>query len=170
MKNLLRAFPLIMIISCQTQVSDNPSNSEPDYSYEIKDTTPALFAVPLDTAMKDMAHYDSVAIKTIGVDPIRAFTIRSVDLVEAMGLPVKFLKEAEYKHVRIYIGMSRPTNEFKIFLTPVEGANLNKGIAGKDVILEGPYFEDLEARIKGVSMGEGPYMLDFSAPCPNTCP
>ena len=170
MKNLLRAIPLIMIMSCQTQVSSDANSSEEDLSYNIQDTQAAMYAISYDTALRDMNYYDSLSKAALGVDPIRAFTIRSVDLVESIGLPVKYLKKAEYTHVRVYMGLDPTTKEFKIFLTPVEGANLSKGIAGTDVILEGPYKGNRQDVADGLNDGVGQYMLDFSAPCPTTCP
>ncbi len=170
MKNLLRAIPLIMIMSCQTQVSSDAGSIEEDLSYEIQDTAPAMYAISYDTALKDMNYYDSLSKATLGVDPVRAFTIRSVDLVESIGLPVKYLKKAKYSHVRIYMGLDESTREFKIFLTPVEGANLSKGIAGKDVILDGPYTGARDGVRDGIGDGDGQYVLDFSKPCPATCP
>ena len=148
----------------------------PEAGKQARDTTSALYAVPLDTVMKDRSHYDqvlnafdSIVAKSKDVKwnkkiPIKAFTIRAVDLFEAMGIPVSDTTKIKprYKHIRVYLGMNYK-NEFKLFLTPVEGADLNAvpPIAGRDVILKGKY--------KGLG-DDGDYMLDFTQPCPNTCP
>ncbi|MEQ9007225.1 MAG: hypothetical protein RLP12_05035, partial [Ekhidna sp.] len=60
-------------------------------------------------------------------------------------------------------------DQFKLYLTPVEGAKLSAGIAGKDVILDGPY-EGIPNGNSEVSDSDGPYMMDFTKPCPTTCP
>lgn len=163
MKNLLSAILFIAIISCQQQVADEPVEEE---AYTVTDTQPSMYAVSLDDAKRSVMYYDKISKETLGVDPIRAFTIRSVDLAEAIGLPTNLLKKAEYNHVRIYMGLDSASKQFKIFLTPVDSAQLSKGKPGKDVILNGPYDGDND----GVSDGDGPYVMDFSKPCPTTCP
>ncbi len=162
MKNLLRVIPFIAIIACQPPASDEADDLE---SFEIIDTQPSMYAVSLAEAKKNIEFYDTLAKKEFGFDPIKAFTIRSVDLAEAIGLPTKYLSKADYRHVRIYMGLDSASQQFKIYLTPVEGAKLSKGKAGKDVILSGPYKGDGE-----LADGDGPYLMDFSAPCPKTCP
>ncbi|MEO9482281.1 MAG: hypothetical protein ABJG47_02500 [Ekhidna sp.] len=162
MKNLLRAIFLLTIISCQPTATEMPEE-EPDL--QIVDTAPSMYAVSLATAEKNIKFYDSLSKVALGIDPIRAFTIRSVDFAEAIGLPLNKLKKAKYRHLRIYLGLDEATSEFKIYLTPVDSAIMSKGIPGKDVILNGPYTG------KGNSLTEddGPYVLDFSQPCPNAC-
>lgn len=162
MKNLLRAIFLLTLISCQQSATDEPAE-EP--AYKIIDTAPSMYAVSLAEAERNVKFYDSLSKAALGIDPIRAFTIRSVDLVEAMGLDTKYLKKAEYSHVRIYMGLDKDSSQFKIYLTPVKGAKLSEGKPGKDVILKGPYDGDGD----GISDGDGQYVLDFSKPCPNAC-
>lgn len=163
MKNLIKALLLVGIISCQQSATDN---SEVDSTYEVEDTAPSMYAVSLAEALKNIDYYDTLAKSALGVDPVKGFTIRSVDLVEAIGMPRGLLQKAQYSHVRIYMGLDSATSQFKIYLTPVDGARLSKGIAGKDVILNGPYDGDGD----GVSDDDGDYVLDFSKPCPTTCP
>ncbi|MEP1035295.1 hypothetical protein [Ekhidna sp.] len=162
MKNLLRAIFLLSIISCQPTATDETSEGS---DYEIGDTEPSMYAVSLAEAQRNIKFYDSLSKVALGVDPIRAFTIRSIDFAEAIGLPEKNLKKAEYTHLRIYLGLDSATREFKIYLTPVDSAKMSKGIPGKDVILNGPY----KGNGKGLSDEDGPYVLDFSQPCPNAC-
>lgn len=162
MKNLLSAILFIAIISCQQQAADEPVEEE---AYTVTDTQPSMYAVSLADAEASVAYYDKLSKETLGVDPIKAFTIRSVDLAESIGLPTKYLKNAEYSHVRIYMGLDSATSQFKVYLTPVKGAKLSEGKPGKDVILSGPYKGNGE-----LGDGDGPYVMDFSKPCPTTCP
>lgn len=168
MKNLLRAIALLAIISsCQPTTNTEAAAEEP--TFEIIDTDPSMFAIGLDTAVANIEYYDKVVKEVLGIDPIRAFTIRSVDLAEAIGLDTKYLKKAEYRHVRIYMGLDSAKSEFKIYLTPVKGAKLSAGVPGTDVILDGPYSGDKKDTMDGLGDGDGPYVLDFSQPCPSAC-
>ncbi len=166
MKNLLSAIFLLTLISCQQSATEK---QEEEPTFEIIDTSPSMFAVSLDTAVANVNYYDKVVTEVLGIDPIRAFTIRSVDLAESIGLDTKYLKKAEYRHIRIYMGLDSATSEFKIYLTPVKGAKLSAGIPGKDVILSGPYKGDKDDVADGIGDGDGPFVLDFSQPCPSAC-
>lgn len=163
MKNLLRAILLLFIISCKPSATEEADGAPP---FVISDSTSSMYAVSLAEAEKNVRFYDSLSKAKLGIDPIRAFTIRSVDLVEAIGLDMKYLRKAEYRHVRIYMGLDS-VGQFKVYLTPVKGAKLSAGEPGKDVILNGPYSGDDG---KGeLGDGDGPYVFDFSQPCPNAC-
>lgn len=162
MKNLLKAILFTSIVSCQQAATEAPEEVE---NYEVTDTAPSMYAVSLASAESSIKYYDKLSKEALGVDPIRAFTIRSIDLAEAIGLPSKYLNKAEYHHVRIYLGLDSASSQFKIFLTPVDSARLSKNIPGKDVILRGPYDGDGD----GVADGDGQYVMDFSKSCPNAC-
>jgi hypothetical protein len=139
----------------------------------LNSSTSSLYAVPLDTAVKNIKHYhanikmyDSLIAAAQGKKPdrkipMKAFTIRAADLFEAMGMPLADTTQATYKYIRVYLAMNHK-NDFKLYLTPVDGANLNvtPPVAGKDVILNGDFF--------GLG-SNGSYVLDFAQPCPTTC-
>ncbi|WP_370090027.1 hypothetical protein [Ekhidna sp.] len=165
MKNLSIVMLVLLALSCQQQNSDQAMES----SYEVQDSEPSMYAVSYEEAKKNITYYDTMAYKFLKTDPIKAFTIRSVDLIEAIGLPPSADAKSKYKHVRIYLGLDSATNQFKVYMTPVEGAKLSAGKAGKDVILDGPY-EGIPDSNGDVSESDGQYMMDFSAPCPKTCP
>ncbi|WP_144017424.1 hypothetical protein [Ekhidna lutea] len=165
MKNFSITMLAVLMFSCQQQTSDQPEES----SYEIQDTQPSMYAVSYQVAENNINYYDSITRKYLKTDPIKAFTVRSVDLIEAIGLPISDDAKTKYKHVRIYLGLDSATNQFKMYLTPVKGAKLSAGIAGKDVILDGPY-EGIPNSNGEVSESDGQYMMDFTKPCPTTCP
>jgi hypothetical protein len=164
MKNLFYFLICITIVfSCTKAEKPMEINTTADRPKPI-DT--AEYALSLDSAIVYTKRFDSVARATFkGATPIKAYTIRSVDLLEAMGISKK--TKVTYDYVRIYLGMDF-TNTFRMVLTPVVDADLPKGIAGKDVILKGPYkrtISDTEFVVEDDS-----YVLDFTAPCPATCP
>ncbi|MBS1637775.1 MAG: hypothetical protein JST26_17805 [Bacteroidetes bacterium] len=111
---------------------------------------------PLDSAAVDVHRYDSICQKLLGSVPVKGFTIRSRDLLEALGLPVEDTSICEYKHARVYLGMDR-TNQFKLFIVPVVGANLSKDEGGEDVPLKDP------------DAGDQLSVLDLNTPCPKVC-
>jgi len=164
---------LLIVLSCQEKSNDTAATQLQSSSSK-PDTTTTLYAVPYDTAKKNMHRYDvkmrtydSLVEKALNKKgparvPVRAFTVRAADLLEALGLPVADTAKVTYDHVRIYFGINGD-DKFKLYLTPVEGADLssNPPKAGVDVILKGKY----------TGLGSyGSYVLDFSAPCPPTCP
>ncbi len=160
MKNsLLTILFLALIIGC----------SQPKEETDTEKKAPAVaeYALDLDSAVYYIHRYDSVSKANLqGSIPIKAFTIRAADLLQALGLPEK--TPVNYTHARVYLGMDK-NNQFRLFFTPVEGASIKNGIAGQDVILKGPHKHGLADADNSLAT-DGSYVLDFTAPCPNTCP
>lgn len=128
----------------------------------------AEYALSLDTAVSYTKRYDSIVRATLhDTIPIKAYTIRVVDLIEALGMPLKDTIDVKYNHIRVYLGMDQKDN-FRLLLTPVAGADINNGIPGNDVILRGLYSNGLGTASDPVKNGS--YVLDFTGPCPNSCP
>lgn len=114
------------------------------------------YRVPLAIAQEDIQRYNNKCSELFGMVPIRAYTINAEDLMEVLGIPTTDPVIYKYNHVRAYMGLDT-LNNFKLYLTPVEGANLTvvPKVAGTDVILKDK---------DGMS-----YVLDLNAPCPATC-
>ena len=162
---------LVIVSACSPKSSETAQTTDP---LILTGGASSLYAVPLDTAIKNIKFYDkniktydSLVAKATGKVPdrkipIKAFTIRAADLLESMGMSAADTIKAKYKYVRIYLAMNHKS-DFKIYLTPVSGANLNisPAVAGKDVIMNGKY--------NGLA-SDGDYVLDFTSPCPTTCP
>lgn len=172
MKNLTIALLITMIISCQPSDSNNSdSNSSSSLGNNLQDTTvtvgyTSMFAVPKAEADANIAYYQSlISNGSLGFDTVRAFTLHAEDFLETIGVDPSSLTP-EFKYVRIYLGVEASTNQFKLYMTPVKGADLKQGIAGEDVILNGPFDGDGD----GLLDDDGDYLLDFSKPCPATCP
>lgn len=130
----------------------------------------AEYALPLDSAVLYINRYDSIAQAILkNPAPVRAYTVRAADLLEALGLPENI--KTKYKHVRAYVGMDL-NNQFRLFFTPVEGASIHETNPGKDIILKGAFTRGLrgDTGIDATVIQNGEYVLDFTAPCPNTCP
>jgi len=171
MKKSLCGIIALLALGCNPKPSSDPAEKTTSV---LNLSTSSLYALPLDTAVKNIKRYhsnikmyDSLIAAAQGKKPdrkvpMKGFTVRAADLFEAMGMPVSDTTKATYKHIRVYFAMNKK-NEFKLYLTPVEGANLsvNPPVAGKDVILNSKFF--------GFG-GDGDYVLDFTQPCPTTCP
>jgi hypothetical protein len=157
--NLTYLLFLVLIFGCtKPKEETTPANDAP---------TVAEYALDLDSAVQYIHRYDSLAKASLkGSVPIKAFTIRAADMLQALGLPES--SKVKYTHARVYLGTDANGN-FRLFFTPVDGASISKGEAGKDVILTGPHKHGL-ADAPGVLTTSGSYVLDFTAPCPNTCP
>lgn len=127
----------------------------------------AEYALSVDSARIYIARYDTVFQKHFnGNVPVKAFTIRAADLLEALGVSPK--DTVKFHHARIYIGMDF-SNKFRLFLTPVEGAKIDENLPGRDVILNGPYSKG-SGKTKDFQVSQGEYVMDFTMPCPNSCP
>ena len=129
----------------------------------------ASYAISLDSAAMYIKNYSDSARRFFKEPPIQAFTIRSEDLLETMG--VSSNQKVKYEYVRLYLGLDF-NNKFRAFLTPVDSADIDKHVAGKDVILNGKYKAGKADGVvgSGVTISEGNYVLDFTGPCPNSCP
>ncbi len=128
----------------------------------------AEYALPLDTAVSYITRYDSIARYVLNNDiPIKAYTIRAVDLMESLGLPLEDTSQVKYGHIRVYLGMDAGNN-FRLMLTPVKDANIKDGLPGEDIILDGSY--TASTRDAGEPINIGQYVMDFTGPCPNSCP
>jgi hypothetical protein len=127
---------------------------------------PAHFALSLDSAIIYTKHYRKVS-REIFKDtvPVKAFTVRAADLIESLG--IAGVDSIKYSHVRVYLGLDN-NNKFRLFLTPVKDASIKDHKPGEDVILNGPYMPGLD-EVGNVS-SSGSYVLDFTAPCPTSCP
>ncbi len=160
MKNSLLSIAFVLfVVACTQQPKEDTITLD-------QGPVVAEYALDLDSARDYIKRYDSLSKQRLGGVPVNAYTIRAADLLEALGLPEK--TKVKYTHARVYLGIDK-NNNFRLFLTPVDGASIHKGEAGKDVILNGPHKPTL-ADASDVEASTGSYVLDFTAPCPKTCP
>jgi hypothetical protein len=186
MKNLAYGMMIILFAAaqgCQQKQTEAPVT---EASRKKPGNDVAEYAISYEEAKKGMGQYSKTMklIKGILTDPkrkggpkididtVKAFTVRSVDLFEAMGMGGADSTLAKYQYVRIYMGLDE-NNSFRLYFTPVVGADLNskdkKG--GKDVILSGKYKPNsIISNQTDAAESNGQYMLDFSTPCPTVCP
>jgi hypothetical protein len=178
MKNLAHGMIIILFaaaLGCQQKPTEAPVTDAPKKPGD----DVAEYAISYEEAKKGMGQYSKTMklIKGILTDPkrkggpkididtVKAFTVRSVDLFEAMGMGGADSTMAKYQYVRIYMGLDEK-NSFRLYFTPVEGADLNSNPpkGGKDKVLTGKY------KTNALVAGDGGYMLDFAQPCPYICP
>jgi hypothetical protein len=159
---MLLALSLIVIAGCNEPVAIAPKT----FPHDVRKV---LYR--WDSAQKDMALYDKICTDSLGVVPIRAYTVRAVDLVGALGLDTALANsDTVFHHIRIYLGYKKDSG-FRLFILPVEGANLSgpesDWTAGKDIRLDstGHAIRHPKAEADATE-----YVLDLNAPCPNTCP
>ncbi|MEO5912319.1 MAG: hypothetical protein ABIP95_15640 [Pelobium sp.] len=162
---------LFAFVAC-TNNSEKKATSNSDslmQNYRPLDSVPAVLA-SLKSTKANIKAYDSICRIQFKTIPIKSFTVRAVDLFGAMGMPGNYADNSicKYPHIRVYLGYDVKLGVFKLYVVPVEGADLAKGISGKDVILnkKGIPITKKENMING---GNDQYVLDLNAPCPNTC-
>lgn len=143
-------------------------------------TNVAKMVYPLKEAKSCIQLFNSLCKDTLKLDtvPISAYTIRAVDLLASMGASDTLIdslvntNKLPYKFARVYLGYRKSDESFRLFIVPVEGADMQdpdkknwKG--GKDIFLNK----------NGNPIPPGPgkknegdeYVLDLNAPCPTTC-
>jgi hypothetical protein len=168
--NLILALGLLAIAGCQESspavIEKNPA-PVPD---NIKNVL-----MPLKTARQSITRLDKLCEDSLGYQlPIRAYTIRAEELFAAMGMPDTLANSAlcKYKHIRVYLGFQEKKG-FKLFLVPVEGANISgtdssKWVGGRDLMLDsnGTAIRHVPGK---ATLPTDEFVLDLNAPCPNTC-
>ncbi len=131
--------------------------------------------VPKGQAMVNIAYFDSLSSKKLSDIPIKAYTIRSQELLVAMGLDSSLISKVIYNNIRVYLAY-QPTGEkqgtpgYKLYIVPVIGANLDAypPIGGKDVMLD-KNGKGIKPELLGNYADGDQYVLDLNTPCPNTC-
>lgn len=157
---------VIYILACVVSLS-SCTQTETKTTLPTQEENIAEYALPLDTAIAFTRRYNNLALRVLGDSaPIKSYTIRAIDLLEAMGMPLAYADSAAYDHVRVYIGVDS-RNKFRLLLTPVDGAVISKGISGEDKILEGLFTSGLRSSTDNPLSGQ--YVMDFTGPCPNSC-
>jgi|GEM_PF-1448090 len=176
--NILLVIGLVLAIACNNKSSEkNYVDPMPAAQLPLDSISQVLCG--LSTARSNIRSYDSIC-KVLGdsATQIKAYTIRAVDLLGALGMPGNLADSSvcKYKHIRVYIGY-RPKVGFKLFIVPVDSAQLSRNnntpsIAGTDVILDslGKCYKGHHHGSKGLLTAyDNQYVLDLNAPCPNTC-
>jgi hypothetical protein len=156
---------LMLAFGCAPKSGPETDKDEARQPLPVLCTVAPEYGVPLDSANLAIAYYHTY-MKGLGKPYVQAFTISSMDFIEALGLPVAENDSVEFKHIRLYLGLDESSKEFKLYITPVVGASLKKDSvrAGKD------HYLCQSSRNGSAILSEDGYMLDFALPCPNTCP
>jgi hypothetical protein len=170
----------LLLISMLTILACNNKAGEPtkDGGSACADDSVSTVLYPVDSARNAIQRFDSLSnalftavdsaeghpANGVAQVPIKAFTIRAVDLLAAMGMPTGYADSSfcTYKHVRVYLGL---TDRFKLFIVPVHNADISAGNGGEDYLVDSTGI----AIVPGTDPGQSRYVLDLNAPCPNTC-
>jgi hypothetical protein len=162
MKPYYLIIALLIVFCCSKENADDQSAESADA--EVRDT--AYFALNLDSAKSFTERYRKMAKEVLkDTVPVKAFTVRAKDLLEALGIKKA---KPKFEYVRVYLGLD-DQDKFRLMLTPVVDADFKKGHAGKDVILSGPFKPGDKYKAGESASANGEYVLDFNMPCPNTC-
>ena len=112
--------------------------------------------------------------------PIQYFTVKSQDLLCAMGIDTAWQYKTAYPYVRINFGFSDSLKQLKAFVQPVYGVDLLKGNAGHalfftkkgQIVNSHGYLVNRDGEV----IGKGPenprdslFVGDLNTPCPATC-
>lgn len=166
---LLMALATGILMACK-----NNTGNPPDTKPISRDTTGSCYTdtvskvlCRLDSAQQDISLFDSLSRKYLNDSsaPIRAYTVRAVDLLDALGLPAELADSSicQYKYIRAYLGYRQGVG-FKLYIVPVTDACLRSGNGGSDVVLNSA------GGVAAKGSSQATYVLDLNAPCPRTCP
>jgi len=112
--------------------------------------------------------------------PLQFFTVRSQDLLCAMGIDTAWQYKTAYPYVRISIGFSDSLKQLKAFVQPVDSVDLLKGNAGHALFFnkKGAIVDSHGNLIgrdghiiskKPENNQDSLFVADLNTPCPSTC-
>lgn len=164
---------LMIVAACHDQPSAGTANG--NHPAEKIPANPSRVVYRLADAQRDIRAYDSLCDTLLHVIPVSGYTIRAEDLLAALGMDSTLVNSdtCMYHHVRVYLGY-RASHGFKLFIVPVEGADLSTPdsaawSAGADILLDKTGQPGCRgSKVHLASADE--YVLDLNAPCPTTCP
>lgn len=127
-----------------------------------------------DSAKADIAYFDTVSAMLVDQaggsgTPIKAFTVRAVDLLAAMGMPAAEPPTLPYDHIRVYLGFNKSAGQFKLYIVPVAQASINNQQSGQDLMLDAHGNAVQPEQVYPPGYLSDKYVLDLNAPCPNLC-
>lgn len=166
MKTLLSSLALLICLSISACRTGGISESHFTFT-DTQSIQKVLYAA--DTAIGNIYCFDTLCESHLGDSiPIRSFTIRSIDLLTALGIPAD---SARYQHARVYLAFNNCTNDFKLFIVPVDSADLDAGIVGNDILLDSTGHGVPPKNHKQYTPAElhSKYVLDLNTPCPSIC-
>jgi hypothetical protein len=161
---------ILVAIGCNTASSGNPA------AVGDRPKNPVHHVLcRLDSAVTDINYFNSLCQSRLGgsTPPIRAYTIRAIDLIGALGMDTTLEDSAKYKHIRMYLAY-RQNAGFKLYLVPVDSAYIGgtdtaNWRGGYDIFLnsEGKCIPHNKQGTRNTASAD--YVLDLNAPCPATC-
>ncbi|MCZ8216534.1 MAG: hypothetical protein O9262_09870 [Cyclobacteriaceae bacterium] len=154
---------VMLIVSCRQEDTEQKKDDT------LPTTRKAVYAVSKEEAEAGNASYVKLMqqLDSTNMDPVRAFTVRSVDFLQLLNIDTTMLTKEYHSHIRIYLGYENGST--KLYFTPVTGAKLSGDnvSAGTDLFWDGPFEGELNRELASET---GEYLFDFTKPCPTTCP
>lgn len=163
------AIAAFLSVSCTN--NDRPVPDSVGAAIRLDSTDSSVFR-PWALAKEDIVYYDKLCNKLFhGDTPIHYYTVRVQDLLAAMGADSSLLRSPgafRYPYVRVTLAFQQDVNQFKLYIQPVAGANLDspEKKAGRALFFRrnGAIDSTLDPR-----SSDSGYVADLNAPCPNTC-
>ena len=168
---LCLAAAALLSVSCT-----NNNRPAPDFvgsAIRLDSTDSSIFR-PWSLAKQDILNYDKVCDTLFhGDTPIHYYTVRVQDLLAAMGADSSLLTSPgafKYHYVRVTIALEKDINQFKLYVQPVKGGDLD--LAGPGKKAGTALFFRRNGSIDSIpnpGLDADIYVADLNAPCPNTC-
>lgn len=158
------SFLNILLLAGFTIIAACKQSEYPNKPEHVNTITEVLYSA--DSARNDISNFDSIcSVLFNGEVPVKAFTVRAVDLFGAMGIPYDSTS-CTYHHIRVYLGYNA-ADKFKLFIVPVEGADLSTGspAPGTDMMFN----KSGRAVPASIDSLATEFVLDLNTPCPSTC-
>jgi len=175
-------FPLIVVASFGfAMISCSPDSSKADQPapLSVQLDTVLIDGFPLDSAKAATARFRRFSQLGLGGTPLKAFTVRGADLMEALDLdsliptnPKQRKAFIDTTAIRVYMGIDSIPDAsvkkyhyaFKLFVVNVNKSSYSKKEPGHDVFFT-------SKQVKAPRLGDADdYVLDFNTPCPTSCP
>lgn len=164
---------MIIAVSCSQKKSE-PESPSSQVSSSLPDSIDRISFVSSAVAEKWASDYHEAWRKILPGDsiPIRFFTIKTQDVLLAMGINKPWNAMTNYEYIRVNLGYDVETNRMKCFIQPVDSVNLAGHFAGNGLFfskngqISG---KKRPAQFGAATGGDSLYVADLNTPCPNTC-
>jgi len=140
------------------------------------DSIDRISFVTAEVADQWVENYHAAWKKIVPQDslPVKYFTVKTQDVLLAMGINKPWKEVTTQEYIRVNIGYDITSNQMKCFIQPVENVDLSKNYAGEgmyfnkngQIVSKKPKSAGLNAKSKDA---EPFFVADLNTPCPNTC-
>ncbi|MFW2477341.1 MAG: hypothetical protein ACN4EP_10510 [Sediminibacterium sp.] len=168
-------FIFCVIISCQSNSAKTDDTTTATATVSKPDSIDRISFVTVAMADKWKEDYHQAWKKILPKDslPIRFFTVKTQDVLLAMGINKPWQSVTSQQYIRVNLGYDATSNQMKCFIQPVENVDLANNYAG-----DGMFFNKngqiISGKGKKNTLGakatdDDIFVADLNTPCPNTC-